>query len=153
MQMRLKTGHPCPGLCACLLVSLFGREVLCGIYVRLVCFLREPWSACAVKAVLGCQGVLRIRFARLFGYLSTDCSVEPRPHARVFHTHSGRCVDTQTDSQHCGFCHNVCERGMQCLQGVCECPVEFRNCSNICIDIRSPQFPPQPHCSTADLPN
>jgi hypothetical protein len=36
---------------------------------------------------------------------------------------SGTCVDTQTNSKHCGACGNACQSGQTCQAGVCSCGV------------------------------
>jgi hypothetical protein len=32
-------------------------------------------------------------------------------------------VDTQNDNNNCGSCGNVCRQGLNCIKGVCTCPL------------------------------
>ncbi len=39
---------------------------------------------------------------------------------------NGECIDTDSDTAHCGACGARCGEGHTCVDGVCECPVENR---------------------------
>ncbi len=45
------------------------------------------------------------------------------------------CVDTQTDSVHCGACGRACSASQTCSAGTCVCPTNRTLCSGICVDI------------------
>ncbi len=48
-----------------------------------------------------------------------------------------RCVDTQTDFDHCGRCWDSCEISQQCQSGRCGCPAGLTACGDRCADVRS----------------
>lgn len=47
------------------------------------------------------------------------------------------CVDTQTDSRHCGLCDNACPAGSRCEAGRCEitCATGLNACGMTCVDV------------------
>jgi hypothetical protein len=47
-----------------------------------------------------------------------------------------RCVDTQTDFDHCGRCGESCEISQQCQAGRCVCPAGLTACGAWCADVR-----------------
>jgi Stigma-specific protein, Stig1 len=57
----------------------------------------------------------------------------------------GGCVDTMTDTEHCGACGNRCLAGQRCAIGACaasRCPLGQRDCAPraampMCVDVRS----------------
>jgi hypothetical protein len=46
---------------------------------------------------------------------------------------SNTCVNTGTDSSHCGACGVVCTGGKSCVGGQCQCPVDRADCGS-CVD-------------------
>ncbi|MBK6531840.1 MAG: FG-GAP repeat protein [Deltaproteobacteria bacterium] len=48
-----------------------------------------------------------------------------------------RCVDSRSDSEHCGRCGNACAAGAWCRDGACACPDSQVHCPTIgCVDTR-----------------
>lgn len=52
------------------------------------------------------------------------------------------CVDTMTDAQHCGGCNTVCQSGLACVNGHCQCGSTYCTsqqtcCSGTCVDTTS----------------
>src|ERR687896_644704 len=77
--------------------------------------------------------------AGLLAGTGTDAGKRKRRRCKQDQTRcQGKCVNTNTDEQHCGGCGNRCASGEQCLNGRCysddTCPVaqeacpNFRNC-------------------------
>lgn len=50
---------------------------------------------------------------------------------------AGRCVDTQTDSAHCGACAMACPMGNVCVAGACRCPGAQLSCGGSCVDAQN----------------
>ena len=50
---------------------------------------------------------------------------------------SGQCVDTRTDSNHCGDCNGHCPQGTSCADGLCVCPASLTLCGARCVDTRT----------------
>jgi len=48
-----------------------------------------------------------------------------------------RCVDTQTDTTHCGTCGNACPMGQNCVAGSCACLAGRTACTGICVDTQT----------------
>ena len=46
---------------------------------------------------------------------------------------SKACVDTDTDTSHCGSCSTVCTAGKRCVSGSCECPSGTHSCPSGCV--------------------
>lgn len=49
----------------------------------------------------------------------------------------GQCVDTQSNSLHCGACNNACSTGGTCLAGSCQCQAGLQQCGGQCVDLSS----------------
>ena len=47
----------------------------------------------------------------------------------------GVCIDTQSDTGHCGACGNTCSVGQICSFGACQCPSGQTNCFGLCVDL------------------
>jgi hypothetical protein len=46
-----------------------------------------------------------------------------------------QCIDTQTNSAHCGGCDQSCGvMGTTCVNGTCQCPAPKSVCNNACVD-------------------
>jgi len=56
------------------------------------------------------------------------------------------CVDTQSDSKHCGACDEVCGSGQDCLEGTCQCEGDFTACGGSCVDLMVDLV----HCGACD---
>jgi hypothetical protein len=62
----------------------------------------------------------------------------------------GGCVDTDTDTQHCGVCDEVCDSGQICELGSCTtpCPDGQTPCGGFCVDTATDTQ----HCGRCDNP-
>lgn len=58
----------------------------------------------------------------------------------------GECVDTDTDSLHCGACDNACGVGQVCSGGACACQDGLEACGEACVDLDSSGA----HCGACD---
>lgn len=47
------------------------------------------------------------------------------------------CVDTQSDSNHCGGCLQQCPNDGACVAGKCGCKLGFASCNGECIDVQT----------------
>ena len=47
---------------------------------------------------------------------------------------AGACVDTRTNSAHCGTCNNECAVGSECVAGSCACPSGEHSCFGSCVN-------------------
>jgi len=52
---------------------------------------------------------------------------------------SGQCVNTSSDTNHCGSCGTKCATGQSCVNGTCKlvCGTGLTNCSNKCVDTKT----------------
>ena len=51
---------------------------------------------------------------------------------------AGECVDTETDTRHCGACGSVCPAGRACVRGACACPTGQTECGGVCLATGAP---------------
>ena len=64
-------------------------------------------------------------------------------------TCGGKCVDTRTDSLHCGGCDKPCDGGSACKDSKCECPSDKPNlCAMKCVDTKADTA----NCGGCDMP-
>jgi hypothetical protein len=50
---------------------------------------------------------------------------------------NGKCVDLDSDNDHCGACGNTCNGGKTCAAGKCTCPTMLPDeCSGTCTDLK-----------------
>ena len=100
--------------------NLFGNDIMnCGA-CRFKCIMYTPIYATSEGCVDGVciykcspNSVNMGNGNTLWSILCVDCS-------RVGKTKCGNeCVDTQTDSKHCGRCGNACKSGESCSKGTC----------------------------------
>jgi hypothetical protein len=58
----------------------------------------------------------------------------------------GRCVDNQSDSDHCGSCDNPCSRTHVCVAGRCQigCPMGQDVCNSQCVNLQTDRA----HCGS-----
>ena len=47
---------------------------------------------------------------------------------------TGGCVDTNTNSAHCGECDHACTNSRTCSSGTCVCPSGYTDCSGECVN-------------------
>lgn len=50
-------------------------------------------------------------------------------------TCGSQCVDTSTNTSHCGACNAACASGAECGNSRCVCPLGTRACGGSCIDV------------------
>ncbi|MBI3184218.1 MAG: PQQ-binding-like beta-propeller repeat protein [Myxococcales bacterium] len=60
----------------------------------------------------------------------------------------GSCVDTATDSSHCGGCGSACGLNQVCSGGSCTCGASLTRCGSACVDTRSDDR----HCGGCNRP-
>jgi hypothetical protein len=72
--------------------------------------------------------------ALIMGPSGWACGKCPCPSGQI--NCSGKCVDTNTDEDHCGECHRLCGPGQVCLMADCalSCPPGLTNCEGSCVD-------------------
>ena len=58
-----------------------------------------------------------------------------------------KCVDFETDDDHCGKCDNPCGIHSDCISGACACVTGFRECDGVCVDTNNNPA----HCGSCDL--
>ena len=61
------------------------------------------------------------------GYQGCSVEVSPGVWTQI------QCVNTQTDSQNCGWCGNACSSGLSCVSGNCQCPTGQTLCNGACV--------------------
>ncbi|MFO7565047.1 MAG: hypothetical protein R6X02_20545 [Enhygromyxa sp.] len=59
-----------------------------------------------------------------------------------------RCVDLQSDADHCGSCDDPCPSGVACVAGECTCSAGTELCGAACVDL---DLDPE-HCGGCDQP-
>ena len=59
-----------------------------------------------------------------------------------------KCVDTETNKQHCGDCGQTCGEGQTCALGACVCPQSRTQCGADCVDTTTDAR----HCGGCDEP-
>jgi hypothetical protein len=52
----------------------------------------------------------------------------------------GKCVESKTDRNNCGFCGNVCPPESTCVGGECKCEGTKFRCGNRCVDLQTDLF-------------
>ncbi|MBK6519036.1 MAG: hypothetical protein IPG04_34050 [Polyangiaceae bacterium] len=57
------------------------------------------------------------------------------------------CVDTSTDSEHCGACDAPCDATQTCVDGQCECDAGLTDCAGECVDLSGDTA----HCGACDI--
>ncbi len=69
--------------------------------------------------------------------ISGSCEFECISEAFEYCEEENACVNTDTDTQHCGGCNSPCAPGEYCLERDCICPEEYEQCGEECVNLNA----------------